>query len=133
VPLPRARPFFAVGERSKRVAHWFDSIYGRPASSSRNYAYRALSRDPASARRRYDEAIAARRDSWYLNDNGTASMVIDGLRRVPWIYAEWRGDPFGGWQGGGIPDTAVVSGTTTTPPGAEWAPRRRLDDPRDTP
>jgi hypothetical protein len=22
---------------------------------------------------------------------------------------------------------------TTTPPGAEWVPRRRLDDPRDTP
>jgi hypothetical protein len=35
-------------------------------------------------------------------------------------------------QGGGVADTGVVSAATTTQRGAAWAPRSRLDDPRDT-
>jgi hypothetical protein len=40
---------------------------------------RILTRDPVAARERYEQAIAARREVWYLNDNGTVSLVLDGL------------------------------------------------------
>src|SRR5882757_2698415 len=43
------------------------------------------------------------------------------------------GDPGGGSQGGGGADTGVVSAPTTTPRGASWAPRSRLNDPSATP
>jgi hypothetical protein len=41
------------------------------------------------------------------------------LGRVPWIYAERA-------------VIHLVAGKATRPPGAEWAPRSRLDDSRDT-
>jgi hypothetical protein len=47
----------------------------------------------------------------------TDQTYISG--RVPWIYAERA-------------VIHLVAGKATTPPGAEWAPRSRLDDSRDT-
>ncbi len=42
-------------------------------------------------------------------------------------------DPESGLQGGGGPDSGVLSGPTTTPQDAFWALIRTIEDPSDTP